>query len=115
MARGCVGRGSMRRASAIGWHSKASPALRAPGNFRKSQCMKKREFLRTLGGASLGLLIGERVWAQYEPVPAAELARDDDFWTLLRKQYVLKPDYINLENGYYSMQAQPVLDAFIAQ
>ena len=77
--------------------------------------MHKREFLRTLGGASLGLLLGERAWAQYESVPATTLAADDDFWTLIRGKYRLKPDYINLESGYYSMQAEPVLEAFIAR
>ena len=30
-------------------------------------------------------------------------------------KYRLKPDYINLESGYYSMQATPVLEAFIAK
>ena len=77
--------------------------------------MHKRAFLRSLGGASIGLLVGEQAWAHYEPLSPRELARDDDFWALLRAQYVLKPDYINLENGYYSMQAQPVLDAFVAK
>jgi selenocysteine lyase/cysteine desulfurase len=77
--------------------------------------MHKRQFLRTMGGASLGLLLGERVWAQYADVPAAQLAADDDFWTTIRSKYRLKPDYINLENGYYSMQAEPVLEAFIAR
>ncbi len=77
--------------------------------------MNKRTFLRTLGGASLGLVIGEQLWAQYEPLSPQELARDDDFWTLLRKQYRLTPEYINLENGYYSMQSEPVLEAFITK
>ena len=31
----------------------------------------------------------------------------------LDPQYRLKPDYINLESGYYSMQATPVLEAFV--
>ena len=75
--------------------------------------MHKRDFLRTLGGASIGLLIGERAWAQYAPMAPETLARDEDFWTLLRSKYRLKPEYINLENGYYSMQSQPVLEAFI--
>ena len=77
--------------------------------------MNKREFLRTMGGASLGLLLGDRLWAQYADVPAAALARDEPFWASIREKYLLKPDYINLENGYFSMQAQPVLEAFIAR
>ncbi len=68
-----------------------------------------------MGGASLGLLLGERTWAQYASVPAPVLARDDEFWTMIRGKYRLKPDYINLESGYYSMQAEPVLEAFVAR
>ena len=77
--------------------------------------MNKRGFLRTMGGASLGLLLGDRVWAQYAQVPPSSLATDEEFWTLIREQYRLTPDYINLENGYFSMQAQPVLEAFVGR
>jgi len=77
--------------------------------------MNKRGFLRTMGGASLGLLLGDRVWAQYGQVPPSSLATDEEFWTLIREQYRLTPDYINLENGYFSMQAQPVLEAFVGR
>jgi selenocysteine lyase/cysteine desulfurase len=75
--------------------------------------MNKRDFLRTAGGASLGLLIGDDLWAKYAAMPAPILARAEDFWDEIRGKYRLKPDYINLENGYYSMQAQPVLEAFL--
>jgi selenocysteine lyase/cysteine desulfurase len=44
---------------------------------------------------------------------AEQLAQDEDFWLTIRKKYSLKPDYINLENGYYSMAAQPVLEGFV--
>jgi selenocysteine lyase/cysteine desulfurase len=43
------------------------------------------------------------------------MAGDESFWTTIRAKYRLKPDYINLESGYYSMQATPVLEAFIAK
>jgi selenocysteine lyase/cysteine desulfurase len=75
--------------------------------------MNKRDFLRTAGGASLGLLIGDNLWARYAPLPAPVLAGREEFWAEIRSKYLLKPDYINLENGYFSMQAQPVLDGFI--
>jgi selenocysteine lyase/cysteine desulfurase len=77
--------------------------------------MNKREFLRTMGGASLGVLLGDRVWAQYAQVPPSALAPDERFWALIRQQYRLTPDYINLENGYFSMQARPVLEAFVGR
>lgn len=75
--------------------------------------MDKREFLRTLGGASLALVLGREAWARYAALPPAQLAQDEDFWAQIRAKYVLTPDYINLENGFYLMQSQPVLEAFI--
>ncbi len=77
--------------------------------------MNKREFLQTSAFASLGLLLGARTWAEYARLPAARLAEREDFWVAVRDKYRLKPDYINLENGYYSIQAQPVLEAFISK
>ena len=77
--------------------------------------MNKRDFLRTSAGAGLGLLIGEARWAKLAALPVERLAQDDAFWTAIRGKYRLKPDYLNLESGYYSMQATPVLEAFIAK
>ncbi len=77
--------------------------------------MNKRAFLRTMGGASLGMLLGDRLWAQYAELPPRALAEDEPFWALIRGKYRLKPDYINLENGYFSMQSQPVLEAFVGR
>lgn len=37
----------------------------------------------------------------------------DDFWLQIRNDYKLKPDYINLENGYFSMMSQPVLEKYL--
>jgi selenocysteine lyase/cysteine desulfurase len=80
-----------------------------------AELMNKRDFLRTSGAAGLGLLLGDRAWARFADVPADQLATDESFWTSIRAKYRLKPDYINLESGYYSMQATPVLEAFIAK
>ena len=77
--------------------------------------MHKRDFVRTVGAASLGLFFRDDLWARYAAVPPQRLAQDDAFWAEIRQQYLLTPDYINLENGYYSMQTQPVLEAFIAR
>jgi len=77
--------------------------------------VNKRAFLRTMGGASIGLLVGDRLWAQYAELPPRALAEDEPFWALIREKYRLKPDYINLENGYFSMQSQSVLEAFIGR
>jgi len=75
--------------------------------------MNKREFLRRSAGAGLGALLGETVWARFADLPAERLADDEAFWTAIRSKYRLKPDYINLESGYYSIQATPVLETFI--
>jgi selenocysteine lyase/cysteine desulfurase len=76
--------------------------------------MHSRDFLRTLGATTIAALLGDRLWAHYELLPVDTLARDETFWAALRAKYRLTPDYINLEHGYYSMQSEPVLDAFIA-
>ena len=75
--------------------------------------MNKREFLRTSAVGGLGLLLGDRAWARFAGLSTEQIAQDDEFWTAIRAKYRLKPDYINLESGYYSMQATPVLEAFI--
>ncbi len=75
--------------------------------------MHKRDFLRSLGATTIAALVGPRLWAQYEPLAPTELAGAEDFWLALRAKYRLKPDYINLEHGYYSMQSTEVLEAFI--
>jgi selenocysteine lyase/cysteine desulfurase len=75
--------------------------------------MNKRRFLSTAGGASLGLMFGPGLLAQYATTPATAVAEDEAFWTAVRDQFRLTGDYVNLENGYYCFQPQPVLDAFI--
>ena len=77
--------------------------------------MNKRSFLRTVGGASLGLTLGSvrAAFAERAQTPPLDLAGDEAFWATIRAKYRLKPDYINLENGYYCMQPQEVLEAFI--
>ena len=77
--------------------------------------MNKREFLRTMGGASLGVVFGPELLAYYSGLPKQTLAEDEKFWAAIREKYRITPDYINLENGYFSIQAEPVLDAFIAR
>jgi len=47
-------------------------------------------------------------------MPHTELAQDEAFWGTIRGKYKLTPEYINLENGYYSMQAEPVLESFLS-
>ena len=71
--------------------------------------MDKREFLRTLGGSTLGLMLGPDLVARMERVSPRQLGTDEPFWDAIRASYRLPTEYINLESGYYSMQAEPVL------
>jgi selenocysteine lyase/cysteine desulfurase len=75
--------------------------------------MQKRDFLRAVGGASLALFLSEELRAHAARLAPAELAGDEQFWAGIRRQFRLTSEYINLENGYYLMQSQPVLEAFI--
>ena len=42
--------------------------------------MDKRQFVKTLGGASLGLMFSPSVLARYMAMPHTELAQDEAFW-----------------------------------
>ncbi len=57
------------------------------------------------------------VQATFLPTPTtiapAELAQDDAFWESIRRKYTVTTDFIQLENGYYSLAADPVLESFI--
>jgi len=79
--------------------------------------MKIRQFIKDVLLTSIAAPIGLTGLAQSfkdkELVPALDLAKDEDFWTSIRNQYILKPDYINLENGYYNFLPQPLLNKFI--
>lgn len=39
-------------------------------------------------------------------------ADDETHWATIAAQYAVSPDFINLENGYFGMQATPVFEAF---
>jgi selenocysteine lyase/cysteine desulfurase len=92
--------------------------------------MNKRSFIRclTAAGATLPLSLAglaEHI-ARYEGAPAANaaasassanaatpLTTQEEFWSTIRAAYRLKPDYINLENGYYNILPEQTLEAFI--
>jgi selenocysteine lyase/cysteine desulfurase len=79
--------------------------------------MNKRQFIKDIVLTSLATPLGmasmAKSFKQKSHLPAAVLAKDEDFWTSIRNQYLLKPDYINLENGYYNFLPQPILIKFI--
>jgi selenocysteine lyase/cysteine desulfurase len=79
--------------------------------------MKKREFLKSLAFTSLASTTSFKVLSKtveaYAHIPADELAKDEAFWAKIREGYRLKPDYINLENGYYCFIPQETLEGYI--
>jgi selenocysteine lyase/cysteine desulfurase len=78
--------------------------------------MHKRDFLKSMAFIGLAIPLGfEKLFSENKHKSASTLAVDDDFWLNLRNQYQLKPDYINLENGYYNLMPKPILDACIKQ
>lgn len=81
--------------------------------------MNKRTFLKSLtllGVSAANLKAFESLagpLSQVHGIPPDEVAKDEDFWAAIRGGYKLKPDYINLENGYYCFQPQETLENFI--
>jgi len=79
--------------------------------------MDKRSFLRNLGlvglAAPLNLMQLESAVASVKHLGLAEVAKDDDFWVKVRGDYDLKPDYINLESGYYCSMPRHTLEHLI--
>ena len=75
--------------------------------------MNKRDFIRTLSGATAGLILGPELLDRLTALPPQQLAQDDAFWAALRAKFKLTSDYINLENGFYCFQPEPVLEALI--
>ncbi|WPP51251.1 aminotransferase class V-fold PLP-dependent enzyme [Catalinimonas niigatensis] len=80
----------------------------------------RRSFLKKMGNlsataASLPLfsvtLELQNIIKAYEHIPTKVLAADEMFWEQIRQSYKVSPYFINLENGYYSMAAEPVLEA----
>lgn len=65
--------------------------------------MNKRQFLKS----SLGLSLTPSL-AKLLAQPAA--ADDELYWAQVRKAYRIKPDYINLENGYYNILPEETLE-----
>jgi selenocysteine lyase/cysteine desulfurase len=81
--------------------------------------MNKRSFIKKIAMAGIGVpLTGNALanWVdQVSHQPAGQLAMDEAFWAGIRGGYRLKPDYINLENGYYNFIPEQLLENYIKQ
>jgi len=76
--------------------------------------MDKRSFLKNVGLMSLAAPLSfahlEKVVADVKHLDPSDLAGDEEFWAKVRGDYDLKPDYINLENGYYCFMPRQTMD-----
>ncbi len=79
--------------------------------------MQKRQFIKDLVLTGIAMPLGfsgmANAFANHEAQSPSVLAEDNAFWEQIRQQYILKPDYINLENGYYNFLPQPILNKYI--
>ena len=78
--------------------------------------MLKRDFLKRVGQVAMVtpfLPLATQAQIKSEPKPYP-IENDEEFWKRIREDYALKPEYINLENGYYNFAPKPILEKFIA-
>ena len=77
--------------------------------------MKKRQFLRYMGSAAMvtpfmPLTLNAQETSKETPYPNPD---SNEFWDRIRMDFKLKPDYINLESGYYNITTTPILDKYM--
>lgn len=79
--------------------------------------MNKRTFIKqfTLAGLATTPFFKklDQLIQSVENYAPEELASDEAFWGQIRSGYRIKPDYINLENGYYCILPQETLENLI--
>ena len=79
--------------------------------------MDKRSFIKSAGVIGLGSMVQPGTLPELiesiARIPSDEVAQDENFWLRIRAGYRLKPDFINLENGYYCILPQQVLESQI--
>ncbi len=80
--------------------------------------MNKRHFLKSisllgLGSPFVGKASIQSILAQSKNTSPELLAVDETYWKEIRSHYKLKTDYINLENGYYNILPQEILEGYI--
>lgn len=80
--------------------------------------MHKRTFLKSITLGVLGLpQLGKSMNTElvFKPIgTASSIAKDENFWKSVRNLYKIKPDYINLESGYYNMLPEETLNHYLS-
>ena len=76
--------------------------------------MRKRTFLKQLGGVAIGTPLFLNPWNTNSSTTFTFPDSSDGIdWNRVREDYDLKPDYINLESGYYNIIPKPTLEVFM--
>jgi selenocysteine lyase/cysteine desulfurase len=79
--------------------------------------MDKRSFLKNVGMMSVAVPLYfahvHKAVAAVKHLNLADVASDEDFWMKVRGDFDLKPDYINLENGYYCFMPRQTMEHLI--
>ena len=81
----------------------------------------RRTFVRAAAGAAAGALAAPRFSSAAVPRavlaelaggrPATQVAQDEAYWEVVRQAYTQDPGFINLESGFFSPAADPVVEA----
>ncbi len=76
--------------------------------------MDKRTFLKNASLASLAAITSLPVLGCMlpEPAPATTGNAEEDYWLTVRAGYIIRPEYINLENGFYCMMPQEIFKKY---
>jgi selenocysteine lyase/cysteine desulfurase len=78
--------------------------------------MNKRDFIKHLVALGMSTTAINALALKFEKIRHTSLSNSttsDEFWEGIRGDYQLKDDYINLENGYYSIMPQPILEEYL--
>ena len=76
--------------------------------------MNKREFIQKFGLVGLATYsFPDNIIYDKNKFSLPPFKTEDDLWKTVRGHYSLKPDYINLENGYYNIIPNPTLYKYI--
>ena len=73
--------------------------------------MNKRDFIKRLGWVGLSPVVGlpSIDYPNQHELPPLPL-EEDQIWQLIRSQYELHPDFVNLESGYYNIIPKPTME-----
>jgi len=76
--------------------------------------MRKRDFLKNLSGLAFipNFLPFELSLDELKSTIEVKKTVKTDFWDKIRMDYLLKNDYVNLENGYYNIIPRPTLNKY---